>query len=423
MLMKAVVRPRSAIDVLVVGAGPAGSAAALTLARAGVRVRLIDRAVFPRDKLCGDTVNPGSLSILDRLGVADRVQARGLPITGMTVTGAGATVSADYPHGLRAMSLTRRCLDQLLLEAAAAAGALVHTGVGVSGPILEDGRIVGVRLAGTKQQRALRAPIVIAADGRGSRMAASVQLASYAQTPRRWAFGAYFSHVSRMSARGEMHIRRDAYVGVAPLPGGLTNVSVVLDGPSAFDVAQATKAGHYGDAVVERRLQPPRTHAAQQAFVRRTLDADVMLRDRFATAMQVSPVTVLGPLAVNARAAGCPGLLLAGDAAGFIDPMTGDGLRFALRGGELAAHAALDELASGRPAYRRLEAWRRREFQVKWRINRALRRVVGSPRAVGLAALVSTRWSAPVEYLIHLAGDVGLAQRQECPLEPWLRQA
>ena len=63
-------------------------------------------------------------------------------------------------------------------------------------------------------------------------------------------------------------------------------------------------------------------------------------------------MTVLGPLAVNARAAGCPGLLLAGDAAGFVDPMTGDGLRFALRGGELAAQAALDELASGQPAYR-----------------------------------------------------------------------
>ena len=76
-----------------------------------------------------------------------------------------------------------------------------------------------------------------------------------------------------------------------------------------------------------------------------------------------------------------PGLLLAGDAAGFVDPMTGDGLRFALRGGELAAHAALDELASGRPAFARLAALRRREFSTKWRINRALRVMVGSPRA------------------------------------------
>jgi flavin-dependent dehydrogenase len=376
------------MDALVIGGGPAGSAAAVSLARAGARVRVIDRAVFPRHKLCGDTLNPGALSILDRLGVGDDVRACALPITGMTVTGPGAEVSADYPDGLRGMSVTRRCLDQLLLNAAADAGACVETGVGISEPVLDEDRVVGVRLA--SRGEVVRAPIVIAADGRGSRLAARVNLSSYASTPRRWAFGAYFSNVTRMSARGEMHIRRGAYIGVAPLPGGLTNVSVVLDGPA--------HAGRYGKA-------------EQQTIVRRALNADAVLRDRFAAATQVSPVTVLGPLAVNARAAGCPGLLLAGDAAGFVDPMTGDGLRFALRGGELAAHAALDELASGQPACLRLEALRRREFAAKWRINRALRVMVGSPGAVGLASLVSHWWSGPVEYLIQLAGDVGLARR------------
>ena len=202
-------------------------------------------------------------------------------------------------------------------------------------------------------------------------IAARVRLAAYARAPRRWAFGAYFSHVARMSQRGEMHIRRGAYIGVAPLPGGLTNVSVVTDGHGAL----------------------PTPRAEQQAIVRRALEADAVLRDRFAGATQVSPVTVMGPLAVNARAAGCPGLLLAGDAAGFVDPMTGDGLRFALRGGELAAQAALDELASGQPAFVRLGVQRRREFQVKWRINRALRAMVGSPRALEFAAAASAWWS------------------------------
>jgi flavin-dependent dehydrogenase len=380
--------------VLVIGAGPAGSVAALTLARAGVRVRLLDRASFPRDKLCGDTLNPGALSILDRLGIGAAVRSHALPISGMTVTGPGAEVSADYPDGLRGMSLMRRCLDHLLLDAAVAAGANVDTGVSVSEPVIDGDRVAGVRLAG-RHHDVLRAPIVIAADGRGSRVASKMKLTSYARHPRRWAFGAYFTGVARMSQRGEMHIRRGAYVGVAPLPGGLTNVSVVLDGP------RLAEAGHYANAGTD-----------QQAIVRHTLDGDAVLRDRFAGATQVSPVTVLGPLAVNAGAAGCPGLLLAGDAAGFVDPMTGDGLRFALRGGELAAQAALDELASGQPAFARLGAQRRHEFSMKWRINRALRLMVGSPRALGVAAFASTWWSTPVEYLIQIAGDVGLARRR-----------
>jgi flavin-dependent dehydrogenase len=101
-------------------------------------------------------------------------------------------------------------------------------------------------------------------------------------------------------------------------------------------------------------------------------------------------------------------LLLAGDAAGFVDPMTGDGLRFALRGGELAAEAALEELASGRPSFAALHERRAHEFSGKWRINRALRAIVGSPRALELAAMLSKRWSTPVEYLIGVAGDVNL---------------
>ena len=94
---------------------------------------------------------------------------------------------------------------------------------------------------------------------------------------------------------------------------------------------------------------------------------------------------------MDACGSGAPGLLLAGDAAGFIDPMTGDGLRFALRGGELAARAALGVLEHGHPdAHLRLVEARRREFAGKWRFNRTVRALAGSPLAMRVASRAAT---------------------------------
>ena len=379
-------------DVLVVGAGPAGTVAARQLAAAGVRVRIVDRATFPRDKLCGDTLNPGCLAMLSRLdaAVAERIRASAFAITGMTITApGGVTVNADYPRGLTGAAVVRRELDEWLLEAAVVAGACFDPGVAVQRPEVADGplRVSGVRSRCGRREYALRARVLIAADGRTSRLATSLGLTKFAAKPRRWAYGAYFAGVSGMSSHGEMHIRGDGYVGVAPLPGGIANVCVVRDRPNLT-------AGEPAATVIANAIA-----------------ADYVLRDRFARAAAVSDVAVLGPLAVESVAAGCPGLLLAGDAAGFVDPMTGDGLRFAMRGGELAAQAALSELETGVPAHRQLQALRTREFAGKWRLNRALRSLVGSRRALACAAAAASAWPAPIERLVGIAGDVNLARR------------
>ena len=127
------------LDCVIVGAGPAGSVAATVLARAGARVRIVDRSMFPRDKLCGDTVNPGTLGLLRRLNMAAAIDGCGLPVAGMRVTGErGVVIEGRYRDGVAGRALLRRHLDWMLLQDALAAGAQFEPGCTVRGAI--DGR-------------------------------------------------------------------------------------------------------------------------------------------------------------------------------------------------------------------------------------------------------------------------------------------
>jgi flavin-dependent dehydrogenase len=375
-------------DVIVCGAGPAGSVAATLLARGGARVLMVDRAAFPRHKLCGDTINPGTLAIFRRLNLAATFEPRALRVDGMVVTGErGVAVRGAYPSGLYGLAVVRRELDAALAEAAVAAGVRFEDRVLVKRALVDgDGsspRVHGIVMAG-RDGREVRvpAPIVIAADGRRSRLAFGLGLARHPPRPRRWAAGAYFEGAAAESAFGEMHVRRGRYVGVASLPGGLTNVCVVTS--------------H------QEGLHDP------AAMIRGTIERDAYLRERLRGARMVGSPSVLGPLAVETSAAGVPGLLLAGDAAGFIDPMTGDGLRFAVRGAELAAGVVLETLGRHTiPSHTALARARRREFATKWRFNHILRALVSSSAAVGIAERVAARAPSWLERTILFAGDVG----------------
>jgi len=379
-------------DAVIAGAGPAGSIAAIILARAGARVLLVDRARFPRDKLCGDSLNPGTLALLGRLDLSDWIDTYGTPIDGMLVTGPGGVrVEGRYPDALHGRTAARRDFDYWLLGAATRAGAQFEEGVVVGRAQVaqqrhgaDTHRVAGLVVSRGAGDVILPARVTIAADGRRSAVTFGLGLARHPQRPRRWAIGAYFDGVSGMSALGEMHIRAGEYVGVAPLGGGVTN---------ACWVASGAKLG---------RARDP------EMALRSAIDRDPVLRERFAQSRLLTRPAVLGPLAVEGQTPTIPGLLVAGDAAGFIDPMTGDGLRFAVRGAELAAEAALEVLTTGRTdAHLALAQWRREAFAWKWRFNRMLRRIVDTPAAVSAAEFGASVAPRLIRSLIRVAGDCG----------------
>ena len=387
--------PRELItdDVLIVGAGPAGAVAATLLARAGARVRLLDRAAFPRDKLCGDTVNPGTVASLRRMGLSGILETRGLPVDGMRLTGPlGAVVEARYPAGLQGRALLRRDLDQSLLEGAIAAGARFEPGVAVRRAMVDESGatpvVRGVVIGATGRERDLRASVVLGTDGRRSALAFALGLARHPSRPRRWAIGGYYQGVAGLTTFGEMHVRSGRYIGVAPVPGGLANVCLV----------RPVRAG-----------DPPLGDPAE--LLRRALMSDQVLRDRFADARLVRPPAVLGPLAIDVDGVPPPGLILAGDAAGFIDPMTGDGLSFAVRGGALAADAALEALDKGwGRVHARLSAARHAAFVPKWRFNRTLRALVASAPLVAAGAAAARVFPIALRKVVERAGDCDLGR-------------
>jgi flavin-dependent dehydrogenase len=362
--------------------------AALLLARAGARVLIVDRDSFPRPKLCGDTLNPGALGLLADQGLSFDWMPQARTLAGMLVTAPGARVVARYPAPQHGVSITRHIFDAWLLQSAIAAGARFEPRTTVTGALRDSDSDSGAPLVrgvvvrrhdGSTMQ--IPATMTIAAEGRRSPAARSLGLIAHPRRPRRWAFGAYASGVTGLSDLGEMHVRPRRYIGVAPLTGGLVNVCVVT--------TERRGAGSPRDMITQ------------------TIADDRRLRDRFAKATFETNVHVLGPLAVDAKACGVPGLLLAGDASGFIDPMTGDGLHLAMRGAVLAAEEALAALESGDLAgsVTRLALRRQEAFGSKLRFNRGLRGLVGSPIGVRLAGCGAIVAPQVLRHIIRHAGD------------------
>jgi geranylgeranyl reductase family protein len=374
-------------EVLVVGGGPAGSATALLLAQAGLDVVLLDAARFPRDKVCGEAISPGGCQLLDGLGVTTALRRAGArPVAGMRLTSPeGVSFEGVYDGGRASgFALDRRTLDAILLERARAGGVEVHEGVAVTGLAREGATVVGVRTGGPGEppRRVLRARLVVGADGRRSVVARTLGLLREARRPRRFAVRGYWEDMDGLSAFGEMHVGGGGYCGIAPLGARRGNVTFVLD------QKDMTAAGGDLEGFYRRRL----------------ISGWPRIAERLSGARLLEPPRAVGPLALESTGAWAPGVLLVGDAAGFFDPFTGEGIAAGLRAAERAAAVAVGALR-GRGTLAAYGRAHRELVAEKFRFNRRVQWLVGRERLSNAAARILRALPGLANRLVDRAGD------------------
>jgi geranylgeranyl reductase family protein len=377
-------------DVVVVGGGPAGASAATLLKLRGHDVLLLDEARFPRDKVCGEGISPEAWRLLGEFGAADVVRALApRPLTGMRLVAPDGTVFAGhYGGGRQGLALRRSAFDAALLAVARRAGVEVREGTRVTDLLgREQGAARGVRHGvPDRDDTEVHARLVVVADGRRSRLARQLGLLTEHRTFRKFAVRGHWAGMEGLTDKGEMHVGGGGYCGIAPLPGGEANVALVL-GHAAVRAAGGDLEGFYRSA----------------------LGRWPSIAERLQRAVLLEPPRAIGPLALEARRVSAPGALLAGDAAGFYDPFTGEGVTLALRSAEILAAAADRALRSARSAapldLREYDRRRDEATRDKFRLNRLIQRVVAWPEAANLLARKLRRRPALADRLVGIAGD------------------
>ncbi|HEV8339358.1 MAG TPA: geranylgeranyl reductase family protein [bacterium] len=327
------------VEVLVVGGGPAGAAAAAALAGRGREVLVLERSLFPREKLCGDFIHPYGVVALEPLGVLTELRPHARILTGMRIVSpAGREVFAPFPGGV-GLSLSRAVLDDCLLRAARRAGAAVETGRAVRGAHRRGGRW---RIRTDDGEIAAR--ILVGADGARSLVARAAGLSRSPTRRGRYAVGLRVRGLAMWEGYAEMHLARGAYCGVSAFPGGEANVTMV----------GAKRAISRSRDLIARTLL--------DRAARELLAPFPALRNRV-EAGTITQLRAIGPLAPSHRPVVADGVVLVGDAAAHTDPLTGQGVSMALTGAAVAAEVidrALTAGNAGAPALADYARWHRR---------------------------------------------------------------
>ena len=374
-------------DVIVVGAGPAGSATAFHLAQRGLDVLVLEKTAFPREKVCGDGLTPRAVKQLVEMGIDTGPEAGWARNVGLRIIGGGHRLEMRWPdlatfpdYGL---TRTRKDFDEILARQAEKAGARLLERTNVTGPVRDErsGRIVGVtaRTAdadGTKHgEVTYRAPLVVAADGNSSRLSVAAGRERLENRPMGVAVRTYYrSEAFTHDEWLESHL--ELWDGDKLLPGygwifglgdGTVNVGLgILDSSPAFGKVD------------------------YKALMQRWVDrADASYG--FSEESRVEPIRGAAlPMAFNRKPHYADGLLLVGDSAGMVNPFNGEGIAYAMESGALAADVMAQALRrptadSREKALADYPRLLKQEYGGYYTMGRVFVKLIGNPEIMRLA--------------------------------------
>ncbi|WP_285745892.1 geranylgeranyl reductase family protein [Lentzea sp. NBRC 105346] len=380
-------------EVIVVGAGPAGSTAATYLARAGIDVLLLEKSTFPREKVCGDGLTPRGVKQLIDLGIDTREEAGWLHNRGLRVVGGGVTLELDWPDLATfpnyGVVRPRQDFDSLLADTAVKAGARLQEQTTVTKALVEGGRVVGVeaKVGPEKEVRVYRAPIVVGCDGVSARLALSVGLQKDDAKPMGVAVRRYYASPRTKDDYLESHLELWSNDGTL-LPGygwifGMGDGSVNV----GLGILSTSKA--YGTT-------------DYRALLRSWLDntpEEWGFREENATS-RIGGAAL--PMGLNRKPHYRDGLVLVGDAGGMVNPFNGEGIGYAMESARIASESIVQAMA--RTGYNREQALHGYPLRIEqalgsyYRLGNIFSKLIGNPVIMRTA----TKYGMPRKTLMKL---------------------
>jgi menaquinone-9 beta-reductase len=385
-------------DVLVIGGGPAGSAAGFWLAKAGHDVCVLERKAFPRDKTCGDGLTPRAVHQIREMGLEPAIAAHHHRHDGLRAEAHGITLELRWPqHPVfpgYGYVVRRRDLDQMVAEHAAGAGATVLQATEAVRPLLRDGLVTGavVKDKAGGQTRELRARYVIVADGSLSRFGRALGAARNRSYPQGIAIRGYFESPasadpwieSCLDVRDRAGQSMPGYGWIFPLGDGTINVGIGL--LSTFKGYRDVNTTHL------------MTEWAATAPERWGIDPDAMLAP--ATGGRL-------PMAGSVNPKVGPNWLLVGDAAGSINPFNGEGIDYAYETARMAAGLVDEALMSGTGApLARYPALLDAEYGLYFKVARHFATIIGQPVLMRELTRVGMRSRSLMEWVLRIMANL-----------------